>query len=155
MPYWNEHIMIQMIGGTYIVLPDWVAWVEPCLGVVLIVVAERLLWLVATFPRVLISTNLPLSATIDDMLRSLVSTFILAMEYATIGVLNYGQAFSLLWQGARSPDYVHYMALVGVFLSCVLISGLALMVSLRGRLGGNINGWPWQYTRFREKGQTT
>ncbi|MBV9615153.1 MAG: hypothetical protein JO031_06845 [Ktedonobacteraceae bacterium] len=153
MPYWKQHITIQVISGTHMVLPNWVVWIVPCLGVLLIVVVERFLWLIATFPRLLINMNLPLSARIDDMLRSLVSTFILGMEYVTIGMLNYALG-SLLGLDASTPDYVLYMILVSLLLPNVLILVGITLGLLKGRIGGNLNGWPWQYTKLHSQEQS-
>jgi hypothetical protein len=152
VPYWKAHIVIQMLNGTHIVLPNWIAWVVPFLGVLEIVVVERFLWLIASFPRVLINVNLPLSARIDDMFRSLVSTFILGMEYATIGILNYALG-SFLGLSVKTPDYVLYMILVSLLLPYILVLIGITLGQLKGRIGGNLNGWPWQYAKLHKQGQ--
>lgn len=150
MPYWREYIVIDMINGTQVTLPGWITWIVPCLGVLLIVVAERLLWLVATFPRLLINLNLPLAGRIDDMLRSLVSTSILALEYAMIGMLNYtfGSFFAV---NARTPDYVWYMLLVSFLLPYVLVLVGMTLGLLKGRIGGKLNGWAWHSEKLHEQ----
>lgn len=150
MPYWREHIVIDMINGTQMVLPGWITWIVPCLGIVLIVIAERFLWLVATFPRLLINLNLPLAARVDDMLRSLVSTSILALEYGMIGMLNYTLA-SFLALNARTPDYVWYMLLVSLLLPYVLVLVGMMLGVFKGRIGGKLNGWAWHSGKLREQ----
>ena len=67
-------------------------------------------------------------------------------------MLNY-ILYPLLGLNAKTPDYISYMILVSLLLPNMLVlTGIALGL-LKGRIGGHLNGWPWQSTKSREQKQ--
>ncbi len=154
MPYWKAQISIPLINGATLTASSGIAWIVPCFVMLVVLVTEAWLWQVATFPRLLVGTNCEpsLSAAIDDMLRSLVSTQILSLEYVTVGILNFVQ-IRFLVLNRDIPSDIQTMLLVSMQLPGLLfVAGIALGL-LKGQLGGKMTGWPWQYARHRRKGQ--
>lgn len=155
MPYRGAQISIPVVRGVSVVAPSWIAWVVPGVVILVMLITEGWLWQIATFPRLLVSAHChpSLSANIDDLLRSLVSSVILSFEYIIVGSLN-AVFLTLLRFTQAVPSSLQNMVLVGVWLPTVLFAAGIALCLFRGHLGGKITGWPWQSARQQREGQT-
>ncbi|MEO8972880.1 MAG: hypothetical protein ABI406_14935 [Ktedonobacteraceae bacterium] len=146
-PYLPVTLFAQIPGGPSVSLPQ-VKWLITGMNVAMLLIcatAEILTQYVATFSRLLVTSNPPIARQVDDMFRSKAICELQGDEFTAIAYLFIIQ-FVLLAFAVFDyfPGYLHPIFWFGLVLAALLmVSGLT-SYGLNGRLGGSISRWPWQ-----------
>lgn len=146
-PYIPVTLVAQIPGGPSVSLSQ-VKWIITGMNVAMLLIcttAEILTHYVATFSRLLVTSNPPIARQVDDMFRSKAICELQGDEFTAIAYLFIIQ-FVLLTFAMFDyfPDYLHPIFWFGlVFAALLYVSGLT-SYGFNGRLGGSISRWPWQ-----------
>jgi len=112
-------------------------------------VAEIIMRRIVALPRLLVTADPAAALHADEMIRAQAITVVQSSALETLAFMGYAQ-----WSLLSANLFAHhsYRAAHGIvgsypFLALVVFLLGALLTNCRGRIGGQVTGWPRQGTR--------
>lgn len=134
-------------GGPSISLPQS-KWIIIGMNIAMILIcttAEILAQHIATYSRLLVTSNPPIARQVDDLFRSKAIGELQGDEFTAIAYLFIIQFVLLSFAVSdQFPGYLHLVFWFGLILAALLYVSALSSYGLNGRLGGSISHWPWQ-----------
>ena len=151
LPTFGGQLYVEPVGYDRIRIPyhPLILALLPAAMVVVAAVAEIIMRRIVALPRLLVTADPAAALHADEMIRAQAITVVQSSALETLAFMGYAQ-----WSLLSANLFAHhsYRAAHGIvgsypFLALVVFLLGALLTNCRGRIGGQVTGWPRQGTR--------